>query len=250
MPENSLEGFVLSFQSGFGLELDIRMTKDGTFVIIHDRDPFRVTGVHGDVSQMTVAELQKLDIGRNFSAKTAPTSLPTFTDVCEEAKKQLPSGQKMAIHMKLDEQSEAGLGRLAQMFQKYELHKQAFIFDLTLESAGKIKKMDSAIEVAISVGEKNYTETIYTYPQLKDHLLEFDFIWWDEWQEQGSIYNREMAEEMHAAGKPIFAISPELHKAHGHPQSQKEFVDLWQKFIEWNIEGICTDDPKLLATFL
>ena len=250
LPENSLEGFILSWQSGFGIELDIRLTADRDFVIIHDRDPFRVTGIHGNIGKMTMTELQKLDISKNFSGKIGPTHLPTFTEVCEAAKKDQPSGQKMAIHMKLDEQSETGLQKLVHIFQKYGLHKQAFIFDLTLESAGKIKKMDRGIEVAISVGEKNYTDTIYTYAELKDHKHEFDFVWWDEWQEQGSIYNQQMAEQIHADGKPIFTISPELHKAHGHPQAEKGFTDLWRQLVAWDVDGICTDDPKLLTKFL
>lgn len=60
IPENSLAAFRAAAEQGFGAELDVRLTKDGQLAVLHDADVFRMTGVHGLVSNMTAAELTRL----------------------------------------------------------------------------------------------------------------------------------------------------------------------------------------------
>lgn len=70
------------------LELDVRLTKDGHVVVIHDESVDRTTDGHGLVRSMTLAELQALDAGYHFRAPdgTAPFSgqgvrVPTLEEV-------------------------------------------------------------------------------------------------------------------------------------------------------------------------
>ena len=57
-PENSLKAFERACEGGFGIELDVRQTKDGKIVVFHDDTLTRVCGIDGRVSDMTFAELQ------------------------------------------------------------------------------------------------------------------------------------------------------------------------------------------------
>lgn len=58
-PENSLPAFRRAAQEGYGIELDVQLTKDGQVVVFHDDTLERVCGVSGRVDAYTYAELQR-----------------------------------------------------------------------------------------------------------------------------------------------------------------------------------------------
>ena len=60
VPENSLEAFRLAAQAGYGIELDVQLSKDGQVVVFHDDTLDRVCGVPGRVDEFTFEELQQL----------------------------------------------------------------------------------------------------------------------------------------------------------------------------------------------
>ena len=70
-PENTLAGFAACLELRVGFELDIRRTKDGHLVCLHDDDLRRTTNGKGSVAEFTLAELQQLDAGRGFDPSFA-----------------------------------------------------------------------------------------------------------------------------------------------------------------------------------
>jgi glycerophosphoryl diester phosphodiesterase len=92
-PENTLEAFRLAVEAGAGgLELDVRMTRDGEVVVIHDATVDRVTDGSGAVAGMTLDEVRRFDAGYSFSpdgGRTFPyrgraVRIPTLAEVYEE----------------------------------------------------------------------------------------------------------------------------------------------------------------------
>src|ERR1700730_10826469 len=68
-PENTMPAFQAACATGIPyIELDIRMTRDGEVVVIHDEDLERVAGQSGVVCEMTVAEVRRADAAFRFSA--------------------------------------------------------------------------------------------------------------------------------------------------------------------------------------
>jgi glycerophosphoryl diester phosphodiesterase len=66
-PENTLEAFSLAMEMGVRyLELDVRMSRDGHVVVIHDDTLERTTDGRGSVREHSLAELKKLDAGFCF----------------------------------------------------------------------------------------------------------------------------------------------------------------------------------------
>ena len=62
-PENTLEAFRLAVEEGAGgLELDVHMTSDGWIAVIHDDFVERTTDGAGPVCEMTLRELQSLEL--------------------------------------------------------------------------------------------------------------------------------------------------------------------------------------------
>ena len=75
VPENSLKAFELASAAGYGMELDVQLTKDGQVVVFHDDELKRVCGVEGKVWDYTFSELQK------FSLCGTEERIPLFSDV-------------------------------------------------------------------------------------------------------------------------------------------------------------------------
>lgn len=60
--ENSMSAFKAAKEMGFGIELDVRLSKDGELVVFHDGNLTRMTGNEGKVSDYTVEELSKMSL--------------------------------------------------------------------------------------------------------------------------------------------------------------------------------------------
>lgn len=71
IPENSLAAFQRAADAGFGIELDVRLTRDGTLVVMHDASLKRMCGVAQTVEESTLAELRQLQL--RGTAEHVPT---------------------------------------------------------------------------------------------------------------------------------------------------------------------------------
>lgn len=77
VPENSMLAFRLAREQGYGVELDVQMTRDGKLVVFHDGTLKRMCGVDGRLRDFNYDELQKL------SLKGTEEKIPLFSDVLE-----------------------------------------------------------------------------------------------------------------------------------------------------------------------
>ncbi|MEJ7862911.1 MAG: glycerophosphodiester phosphodiesterase family protein [Pyrinomonadaceae bacterium] len=69
-PENTLAAFGQAIRDGAeGIELDVRLAKDGVPVVIHDADLKRLADKKGHISSYTSRELQSFDVGSWFNSQ-------------------------------------------------------------------------------------------------------------------------------------------------------------------------------------
>ncbi|MDO4293197.1 MAG: glycerophosphodiester phosphodiesterase [Eubacteriales bacterium] len=61
-PENSLAAFEKAAEAGYGIELDVQLTRDGQVVVVHDFSLKRLCQVDRPVDSFTYEELQELPI--------------------------------------------------------------------------------------------------------------------------------------------------------------------------------------------
>lgn len=81
-PENTLAAIQAAIDAGAdAIEFDIRLSKDGHVVVIHDSSVDRTTDGEGKVSEMTLQELQSLDAGGWFDPAFRGERIPTLEDV-------------------------------------------------------------------------------------------------------------------------------------------------------------------------
>jgi glycerophosphoryl diester phosphodiesterase len=78
-PENSLAAMALAAEQGAdGVEFDVQLSADGRPVLMHDTTVDRTSDGRGKVSDLTVAELQKLDLGDGQTIPTLDEVFATF----------------------------------------------------------------------------------------------------------------------------------------------------------------------------
>ena len=91
-PENTLKAFSLAASAGFGIELDVHLSRDGTLVVMHDDSLMRTCGVDKLVSQMTVEELSEIRVGGTDE------KVPLFSEVLSLVDGRVP----LLIELKVD----------------------------------------------------------------------------------------------------------------------------------------------------
>ncbi|MBX7255408.1 MAG: glycerophosphodiester phosphodiesterase family protein [Candidatus Hydrogenedentes bacterium] len=133
-PENTIPAFNKAIELGADLlEMDVRETKDGHLVIMHDGTVKRTTGEKGAISQMTLGEIRKLDAGALFGPEFKGTRVPTFEEAMEAIKgRALPDIDfKMGTPRKVVEAvREAGLlGKVTLYCGNLETMKQTVAID-------------------------------------------------------------------------------------------------------------------------
>jgi glycerophosphoryl diester phosphodiesterase len=84
VPENSMKAFSLAVEQGYGIELDVHITKDNKVVVIHDSNTLRVCGVEKSVEESTYDELSQLFL------ENTDEQIPLFTDVLSLVNGKVP----------------------------------------------------------------------------------------------------------------------------------------------------------------
>lgn len=100
-PENTLAAFSTAIQKGANsIELDVQLSSDGIFVIIHDSTLDRTTNGTGNVREKTLEQLRALDAGSWFAPQFSSERIPTLQEVLYTLKVQTDSdGLKQYIYL-------------------------------------------------------------------------------------------------------------------------------------------------------
>ena len=98
-PENTLAAVNLAWErDADAVEVDVRLTKDGEIVVIHDDNTWRTAHTHGKVSHRTLEQLRRLDVGTYKGKQWAKEKIPTLREVLDT----VPPGKQLFIEIKGD----------------------------------------------------------------------------------------------------------------------------------------------------
>lgn len=96
-PENTVASIKLAWeQKADAVEFDLHLTGDGKIIAIHDKTTDRTTGFSGNVAEMTLDELRKLDAGSWKDPSYAGEKLPLL----EELIAPTPENGRLVIELK------------------------------------------------------------------------------------------------------------------------------------------------------
>lgn len=104
-PENTMSAFQAAIDAGVDqIETDVRITRDGELVLIHDSTVDRTTNGTGKVCDKLFAELRALDAGSYKGEQFKGTQIPTFIELMELIKDH----PTMTLDIELKEYPTAG----------------------------------------------------------------------------------------------------------------------------------------------
>ena len=179
-PENSIEAIKEAIKYDYidGIEIDVRMTKDKRFVLIHNRDVNEVSNGFGNVSDYTLDELKELDFHYNKSyykisflksfvnkdgliqrkrlksIKKYKFKVITLEEVLEIIKDKI-----LLIEIKYTTGDNFDLDEFYKIIKKYK-DKNVEIQSFSKTIINKLKKMDRNLNLGILIGDTNIEEKL------------------------------------------------------------------------------------------
>ncbi|MBE6662803.1 MAG: glycerophosphodiester phosphodiesterase [Ruminococcaceae bacterium] len=109
LPENSMGAFARAVDKGIGIELDLRLTKDGEVVVFHDATLARMCGKDLPLSSLTYEELQKERLmGTEYG-------IPRFAEVLKLVDGKVP----LLVELKGENAEDALCWRVAPLLDAY-----------------------------------------------------------------------------------------------------------------------------------
>lgn len=235
---NSLKALTKALTHGFSLETDLRISKDGKIIIIHDQNLKNNFGIDISVGELDYTKLVRED-------NKCRDLIPDFENFIKTSINMLGRGQVIALHMK-DHDDENLIYKTCEIITKYKLEKRVFIFDILLTDIKRLKNHYPKCNIGISVGENNYSSTVYTLEDVKPYIKFIDIIWADEWSK--GLYMKDFFGYCDRIEKDVYVVSPELHKSEKHPFAHRPKT-LWDNISPFIFKGICTDFPEKARNF-
>jgi len=141
-PECTLAAFRACLALRIGFEFDVRRTKDGELVCLHDATVDRTTDGHGKLNDFSFAALRKLDAGSWFDPAFREERVPTIDEIFEVIAAQPRGDVLCAVDLKeAGDELEEKIVHLAEA--RGVLHRLLFI-GLTIESPAVRERLKSA----------------------------------------------------------------------------------------------------------
>jgi glycerophosphoryl diester phosphodiesterase len=221
-PENTLAAFRACLELRIGFEFDVRRSKDGVLVCVHDESLDRTTTGRGKVADLTLQQLKQLDAGSWFDPAFQGEAIPTVEEILALLAEYRSRPVLVCVDLKTeDEQVESEVVALAQ--EHRVLDRLLFIGRAISEPAvrRRLRHADPKTHVAALANNPD---------ELPAALADAD----SNWAYLRFVPSREEAARIREAGKQIFIAGP--------PVAGKEMAN-WQAATLAGADGILTDYP-------
>lgn len=264
--ESSVEAFTDQLERGYGLEFDLRVTKDKKVVIIHDASLTRITNGKDEreIRALAADEILAMDFDGSHI-----TTLDHLLYLIETKQKE---GSVSLMHLKIGSQGKEDLDVILSYLREVDL-KKFYIFDTTIATAAYLKERNPDLRIAPSVAHSYDIErynkvvggTLLSVEEVLTHHDLFDGVWLDEWDlvDRGGgvkkFYTQEVFEVFRNAGLWIGLVTPELHgtspgllggEAHADAKPFETLALRLQEIVALNPDAICTDYPDYVRNLI
>lgn len=153
-PENSLSAMKEAIRLGVDIiETDIRETKDGVLIIMHDKAIDRTTTGTGLVADKTFAELQQVYLRKD--GKTTTERIPTFKEVLD-----LVKGKAM-LDIDYKAEGRRAAKTTARLLRKTKTENQALFFLYDYKDAPALHRMNKKIRFMMRAYNEDDVNGIY-----------------------------------------------------------------------------------------
>jgi glycerophosphoryl diester phosphodiesterase len=234
-PENTMLAFQNALALGADvLELDVRASRDGELVVIHDETVDRTTDGSGKVAEMTLAQLQALDAGYHYSPDNGYSfpyrgrglKIPTLREV-------LTAFPEARVNIEIKQTTPPIEEAVAQLIEEMEAQDRVLVVSSDDGVIKRFRRRMPDVATGASTGE---IQSFYLLQRLRL-----------------SAFYRPVANALQVPDRSgeIQLITPRFVAA-AHAQGMKVYVwtintpDRMRELLQMGVDGIITDRPDLL----
>lgn len=212
LPENTLAAFRHALQSGVDvIEIDLRGTKDGAVVVIHDKTVDRTTNGSGQVADKTLAELRKLDAGSG-------ERIPTYEEVLK-----LVAGSSVRLLLDIKESAVLDREQVVRLTERYDAIARVIVGPRSVEDLRAFRALNANLR---TLGFVEEIEDIEAFVEAGADIIRL----WPAWIED----DPGLIAKVHRIGKPVWATTGNA------PRAELE------KLIKLGVDGLISDWPKVM----
>lgn len=217
IPENTLAAYEKAIELGADfVEIDVRTTKDGRFVSVHNSDLSAYTDgkVTAKVKDFTLEELRAIDIGSRVGPQWKDERVPTVEEILD-----LCQG-RIGIYLDL---KEASVAPLVEMIKSRGMEK-AVLWYADIDELRQVRELcPECIPMPDPGPAENLPALLETFkPEVVASVWKY--------------YGEAFAERCHEAGALVIV--------------DESGPECWEEALEWRTDGIQTDHPGELIAFL
>ena len=200
LPPNTIEAYQLALDQGADIiELDIWRAKDGTWVVVHDKNLLRITGVNKDVTELRYDEIGLLDAGYSFTDsngnyiyRNKGYRIPSLEQVFERF-----NDEKINIEIKGN--SKTGLRDLSDLIKKYKMDKMILVVSFSYKVIKKFRKI-TEYKIATAASRSDIKRMIYfkRFPSYEYNFKAFQLPFYSRTVKKYGMINKNWIEKMQA----------------------------------------------------
>lgn len=124
------------------VEVDVRITQDNEFVLLHDDNLMRTTGLNKSVKSLPLETIQSLDAGKWLNSKFAGTRIPTLRETLEFTKGKVG----VNLDLKLTESQSYVIPDLVAIIDEFEMQYQVLLTSTCLTCLEMVKEINPNIQ--------------------------------------------------------------------------------------------------------
>ncbi len=213
-PENTMAAITMAVENQADIvEIDVRQTKDGIFVIVHDESLERTTGINRNVGDVTYEYICRLDAGGYYSEEFVGEKIPTLEDA-------LAYGKENRVFYNIELKPETYYANYVEgvvaLIEEYEYEDDCLIASSDYNALKEVKKISPDIK------------TVYIMTMVIGHVDDMEYA--DGFSVRHNYINKELVRSIHKNGKEIYAWTL---------NDEKKIKEL----LLLDVDGIITDNP-------
>lgn len=215
-PENTLAAFRQAIKHGaHSIEIDLRGTKDGEIVIMHDETVDRTTNGRGYVTDRTLAELKTLDAG-------CGERIPTY----EEAL-QLVAGTGVKLLLDIKQSPALDKPKVVRLTEKHDAVPSVIVGPRNLDDLRAFRALNPNLR---TLGFIRGVEDVEPFVRAGVDIIRL----WPAWIHA----DPDLVKRVHQLGRPVWTTAGAASR------------DELERLIKLGVNGILSDLPALMNSLL
>lgn len=215
-PENTMAAFIGAKELGADwAELDVQQTKDKKAVVSHDSNFLRTTGVDLNTWEATEEDIKKLDGGSFKGEQFKGEHIPFLDEVVKWSK---ANDLKLNIEIKPTGHETNFEEQVIQIIKDNDYQDGCVVISLSYDVVKRVKEVDSSIK------------TVYITPLAIGDIGSLESA--DAFSIEASNIDDDLVRSIHNHGKVVYAWTVNTEES-------------IRKMIDYNVDGIVTDDLTL-----